>query len=59
MRRFENAQQASPHDSDTIIYKLPSPLTMADPAKACFDANPDVFGLGVSLYLSKRTSGIY
>ena len=32
---------------------------MADPTRACFDPNPSVFGLGVSSYLSNRTSGIH
>jgi len=58
MRIFINAQQTC----DTNISRLPSPLTMADSVKTCdhgFDPNPAIFGLGVSRYLSNRTSGIY
>jgi len=45
------------------ISRLPSPLTMADPVtKTCdhgFDPNRAIFGLGVGLYFSNRTSGIH
>jgi hypothetical protein len=57
-KRLINAQQTR----DTNISRLPSPLTMADPiTSTCtgFKANPAVFGLGVSRYVSNRTSGIY
>ena len=40
------------------IYRLPSPLTMAD-SVACFQPNPAIFSLGVSQYVLNRTSGIY
>lgn len=56
MRTFINARQMY----DTNISRLPFPLTMADSDTIChgFDPNPAIFGLGVSWYLSNRTSVI-